>query len=175
MNAPEDRDATISRFREGPTLLEHAVIGLRDAELDARPSGGGWSIRQIVHHIADGDDIWKLGVKMAIGNEQPEFALGWYSSLAQVTWGDRWAYSRRSIGASLSLLRASRDHVLQLLEIVPEAWNRAVTLRTPQGEIEQVPVGFVIQMQGDHVFLHLERIQAILREVGAAQQTSNPV
>jgi uncharacterized damage-inducible protein DinB len=168
MNAPEDREHELSRYREGPSLLEQAVIGLRDTDLDARPAGGGWSVREIVHHIADGDDIWKMGIKMAIGNDQEEFALGWYSSMAQVTWGDRWAYNRRSIGASLSLLRASREHVLQLLACVPEAWNHSVVVRTPQGEIEQVPVGFVIQMQADHVMHHLERIRAILREGGAA-------
>ena len=168
MNAREDRDRELSRYREGPNLLEQAVIGLRDAELDATPSRGGWSIREIVHHIADGDDIWKMGIKMAIGNEQAEFALGWYSALPQVTWGDRWAYSRRSIGASLSLLRATREHIVQLLASVPEAWNRCITFRTPQGEIERVPVGFVVKMQGDHVLHHLEGIRAILREGGAA-------
>lgn len=42
LHAPEDRDDIISRY------------------LDAMPSGGGWTIRQIVHHIVDGDDIWKL-------------------------------------------------------------------------------------------------------------------
>jgi uncharacterized damage-inducible protein DinB len=173
MNAPDDRDREVSRFREGPDLLEQAVIGLRDAELDARPPAGGWSIREIVHHLADGDDIWKMCIKMAIGNEHAEFSLGWYSSLAQVTWGDRWAYSRRSIGTSLSLLRASREHVLQLLATVPEAWNRSVAVRTPQGEIEQVPVGFVVQMQADHVMHHLERIRAIVRE-RAAQPAQVP-
>jgi len=164
MKAPEDRDKALSRFREGPTLLEQTVVGLQDADLDAKPSAGGWSIRELVHHIADGDDIWKIGIKMAIGNDQAEFVLGWYWTLPHVTWGDRWAYSRRSIATSLSLLKASRDHVLQLMEHVPEAWNRAVTVRTSKGEIEQVPVGFVIQMQGDHIFHHLERIRAILRE-----------
>ena len=168
MNAPDDSDREVSRFREGPNLLEQAVIGLRDSQLDAKPAAGGWSVREIVHHIADGDDIWKMGIKMAIGNEQAEFDLGWYSSLAQVTWGDRWAYSQRSIRTSLALLRASRDHVLQLLAAVPEAWNRSVAVRTRQGEIEQVPVGFVVQMQADHVMHHLERIRAILREAGAA-------
>jgi uncharacterized damage-inducible protein DinB len=168
MNAPEDREVAISRYREGPILLEHTVMGLRDTELDARPSGGGWSIRQIVHHIADGDDIWKGCIKMAIGNEQAEFSLGWYASQTQDTWADRWAYSRRPIGTSLSLLKATREHVLQLLEGVPDAWDRSVTVRTKQGEIERVPVGFVIQMQADHVKHHVERIRAILRERGGA-------
>jgi DinB superfamily len=166
MKAPENRDAAISRYRQGPFLLEQALTGLRDADLDAIPSGGGWSIRQIVHHLADGDDIWKMGVKMAIGNNQAEFALGWYWSLPQVTWAESWAYSRRSIGESLSLLRVTRAHILQLLECVPEAWDRSVTIRTPQGEMERIPVGYVIQMQGDHVLHHLERIHTILQERG---------
>jgi uncharacterized damage-inducible protein DinB len=168
MNAPKDRDGAVSRYREGPILLEQAVMGLRDADLDAKPSGGGWSIRQIVHHIVDGDDIWKTCIKMAIGNEQAEFALGWYWSLAQDTWADRWAYSQRSIDVSLSLIKANRDHILQLLGRVPEAWNRSVSVRTRQGEIERVPVGFVIEMQADHLVHHIERIRAILREGGGA-------
>ncbi len=167
MNAPEDPDREIARFREGPDLLEQAVVGLQDSELDARPSSGGWSIREIVHHIADGDDIWKMSIKMAIGNEPAEFDLGWYASLPQVIWGERWAYSRRAIRASLSLLRASREHVVQLLASVPEAWNRTVVVRTPIGGIEHVPVGWVIQMQADHVMHHLERIHAILQKGGA--------
>jgi len=168
MNAPEDRDGAISRFREGPLLLADAVMDLRDADLDAKPSGGGWSIRQIVHHVVDGDDIWKTCIKMAIGNEQAEFAMAWYWSLTQDTWADRWAYSQRSIGPSLSLLKATREHILQLLGSVPESWNRAVVVRTSRGEIERVPVGYVVQMQADHVFHHLERIRAILQEGGGA-------
>jgi hypothetical protein len=168
MIAPEDQLGVIARYREGPALLEHAVMNLPDADLDAMPSGGGWPIRQIVHHVVDGDDIWKLGIKMAVGNEQVEFALGWYWGMSQQTWGDRWAYGRRSLGASLSLLKANRTHILQLLESVPDAWDRAVVVRKPDGEMEQVPVGFVIQMQADHVLHHIKRIRGILQERGGA-------
>ena len=164
LHAPEDRDGTISRYREGPTLLEGVASDLRDADLDAMPSGGGWTIRQIVHHVVDGDDIWKLCIKMAIGNEQSEFALGWYWAQPQELWGDRWAYNRRPVDASLSLFKATRNHILQLLENVPEAWSRSVALRTRDGELKRVPVGFVIQMQADHVVHHIDRIRAILRD-----------
>ncbi len=167
MNTAEDRDRTLSRFREGPTLLEQTVGGLRDSELDFKPPGGGWTIRQIIHHVVDGDDIWKMGIKMAIGNEQAEFSLTWYSCQTQETWADRWAYNQRSVGASLSLLKAIRGHVLQLLTSVPEAWDRTVVVRTQQEKIEQVTVGFVIQMQADHLFHHLDRIRAILKERGS--------
>ncbi len=164
MDAPEDQAVAISRYREGPSLFEAAVTGVKDDVLDSVPAGGGWTIRQIVHHVADGDDIWKLSIKMAIGSDDAEFALGWYREMSQQQWGDRWAYGSRSIDASLSLLRASREHILQLLESVPETWNRAVLFRKPDGQVERVPIGFVIQMQGDHLFHHLQRIRDLLKE-----------
>jgi uncharacterized damage-inducible protein DinB len=166
MDAPEDRTGTISRYREGPLVLEEVVKGLTDPDLDARPSRGGWTIRQIVHHVADGDDIWKACIKMAMGNEEGEFALGWYGALSQESWGDRWDYTKRSIDVSLFFFKAIRAHVLQLIESAPEVWNRSVVVRTSKGEVERVPVGFVVQMQADHVFHHIERIRAILRERG---------
>jgi hypothetical protein len=168
MDAPDDRQAAISRYREGPSLLERAVIGLRSDELDFAPPGGGWTIRQIVHHIVDGDDIWKLCIKMAIGNEQAEFDLGWYGALTQRTWADRWAYNRRSIDVSLSLFKAIREHILQLLESGPDTWSHAVVVRTKDGQVERVPIGYIIQMQADHVLHHVECIQRILKGRGAA-------
>lgn len=168
MKAPDDREAALSRYREGPKLLESVVTGVQCCDLDAVPQGGGWTIRQIIHHVVDGDDLWKLGIKMAMGNEQGEFTLGWYWSLSQMQWADRWAYSQRSVDVSLSLFKAMRAHIVELLECVPEAWTRSVGLRTPDGKIERVPIGFVIQMQADHVLHHVERIRCILRDRGAA-------
>lgn len=168
MDAPEDRAGTLSRFREGPSLLEAVVMGLKDDVLDSVPAGGGWTIRQIVHHVVDGDDIWKLGIKMAMGTELAEFPLGWYLEVSQRTWGERWAYGSRSLDVSVALLKAIRLHILQLLENVPEAWDRAVLLRNRNGQFERIPVGFVIQMQADHLFHHVQRIRDILKERGGA-------
>jgi hypothetical protein len=42
------------------------------------------------------------------------------------------------------------------------------SINSSHWENEQVPVGFVIQMQADHLLHHVERIRAILREGGGA-------
>lgn len=168
MNAPEDRTGTLSRYREGPQQLEEVLMNLMDADLDAKPAQGGWTIRQIVHHIVDGDDIWKMAIKMAMGTEEGEFALEWYWALPQQTWAESWAYAKRSLDVSLSLFRAERAHVVQLLESAPEVWKRTFLVRTPKGEVERIPVGFVVQMQADHVSHHIERIRAILAERGGS-------
>jgi len=164
MNSNEDQEQTLARFKEGPALLEQAVLGLRVNELDAKPSAGGWTLREIIHHIADGDDIWKMCIKMALGNDQAEFALGWYGAFPQVTWGERWAYGHRSIDISLALIKANREYLLQLLESIPDAWNRSVNVRLPKGDVERVSVGFIIQMQADHLLHHLARIRSIREE-----------
>ncbi len=93
MKSPSNKDAVIARYFDGPKLLERALAGLREADLDTVPSKGGWTIRQIVRHLVDGDDIWKMCIKQAFGNDQSEFSLDWYRVLPQDTWVDRWAYA----------------------------------------------------------------------------------
>ena len=67
MKPTGDPETVLTRYREGPALLERTLAGLTAAELDAPPRQGGWTIRQIVHHVADGDDLWKVGLKAALG------------------------------------------------------------------------------------------------------------
>lgn len=168
MKAPENKDEIIKLFRRGPEILEKALEGLSEAELDYTPSNGGWSIRQIVHHLADGDDLWKYYIKMALGSPDAEFSLQWYQALPQTEWADRWNYAKRPVEASLALLRASREHILQLLEYDPGAWTKSGKFIDKSGKIEELPVGFVIKMQADHIKHHVKRIKEIRREISGA-------
>jgi uncharacterized damage-inducible protein DinB len=166
MKPPANKDSVIARYMEGPALLRRTLADLDEADFDTAPTKGGWTIRQIVHHIVDGDDLWKTCIKQALGNEQAEFSLEWYWALTQDTWADRWAYTQRAVDVSLSLLQANRNHVFQLLEHVSAGWNRSVGFCEPNGEIVRVPVGFVIEMQADHVVHHVKQIETILNKSG---------
>ncbi len=166
MKTTANRDSVIARYMEGPALLGRTLANLDEADFDTAPTKGGWTIRQIVHHIVDGDDLWKTCIKQALGNEQTEFSLDWYRTLTQDTWADRWAYAQRPVDVSLALLKANRDHVMQLLEHVPDGWDKTVGFREPNGEIIRVQVGFVIEMQTDHVVHHVKQIETILNKSG---------
>jgi uncharacterized damage-inducible protein DinB len=168
MTPADSQTSIIARFADGPAQLEQALTGLQDADLDAPPVQGGWTIRQIVHHIVDGDDVWKLCIKAALGNEQGEFTLEWYGVVPQDTWAERWAYAGRPIDVSLALFKAIRAHVTQLLAHVPGAWSRSITLRKASGETTRLTVGAVVEMQTDHVQHHVHRILAIREERGGA-------
>lgn len=167
MGLEAEQRSLLSRYLQGPAMLERAVAGLRDADLDAPPSQGGWTIRQIVHHVVDGDDLWMTCIKAALGNEEGEFTLEWYWGLPQDTWADRWGYAHRPLDVSLALFKAIRAHIAQLLEHVPDGWSRSVSVRTPQGT-ERLSVRAVVEMQADHVDHHVKRIAAIRAERGDA-------
>ncbi len=167
MTPDADPRALISRYLRGPAELERSIADLGDAELDNPPRQGGWTIRQIVHHVVDGDDIWKIGIKAALGGVGGEFSLEWYQQLPQDTWADRWAYAHRPLDESLALFRAIRVHVAQLMERAPDAWDRTIRVRTPRGT-ERISVREMIAMQSDHVTHHVERIAAIRAEPGGA-------
>jgi hypothetical protein len=168
MEAPKNKNEIINLFKQGPSMLENTLSRLSENELDYAPSNGGWSIRQIIHHIADGDDLWKTGIKVALGSEHAKFSLKWYQTIPQIEWAKRWKYEKRSIATSLNLFKVNRDHILQLLEYVPDGWTKTFQYQEPDGKIELIPIGFVIEMQAKHVVHHINRILEIRKEISSA-------
>ena len=154
-------DEILSLYADGPVLLEQALSGLPPFALDLPAERGGWTIRQIIHHITDGDDIWKGFIKRAIGSQAGEFTLDWYWQIPQDEWASHWAYARRAVEPSLALLRAGRAHIVQLLEQVPEAWDKCLHITWPDGREAMVSVRWVVQMQARHVAGHVEDIRKI--------------
>jgi hypothetical protein len=50
---PENHAAWIREIEALPQNLRQAVTGLNDAQLETPYRPGGWTVRQLVHHIAD--------------------------------------------------------------------------------------------------------------------------
>ncbi len=165
MKTVENKNEILESFKQGPANLENVLAGLSPNQLDYLPLKGGWNIRQIVHHITDGDDLWKTCIKMALGNENAEFTLQWYAALPQTEWGKRWGYDKRPIDTSLALFKVNREHIVQLLECVSNWSTYKVQFRNLNGEEESITVGFIIQMQAQHVSHHIKRILEIRKEI----------
>jgi uncharacterized damage-inducible protein DinB len=54
MITPADRSAWIAELESLPANLRQAVDGLTDPQLDTPYRPAGWTLRQVVHHLADG-------------------------------------------------------------------------------------------------------------------------
>jgi uncharacterized damage-inducible protein DinB len=155
------REQILSQYAAGPELVLKAIRGLSEEQLDLKLSAGSWSIRQLVHHITDGDYLWKEFLLQAMGEPEKEFSLEWYWCLSQDEWVKRWSYAERNVTHSVELFRANRQHTLELLQQVTDLWNKWLLIPTRHGGHEKASVGEVVAMQARHVIGHVEDIQKI--------------
>jgi len=140
--------------------LEAAVTGLPDGALDLALAPGDWTIRQIVHHLADDGDAWSMCVKKAIA--APGAPIRFEGFPGNDAWGDALAYDRRDIAPAMDLIKAHRRYLMRLLEDLPEAWERAVTVLDPQGQaVQQFSAREMIVMLTEHMAEHAATIEAV--------------
>ena len=150
-------DEILDQYIAGLDDLDVALDGLAGQDLDvARPDK--WSIRQIVHHIVDGDDVWATCLKAAIGNPGCTFPMDWYH---YQEWAQVMDFGGRTIEPALALLRANRHFVAELVRHFPVAWEHSMRITRPEipDGYEQT-VGRIIFIQACHVPWHIEQIQA---------------
>jgi uncharacterized damage-inducible protein DinB len=68
---PEKRAASIRDIAELPDRLRAAVAGLSAQQLGASYREGGWTIRQVVHHLADSHMNAFIRFKLALTESAP--------------------------------------------------------------------------------------------------------
>ena len=68
---PEERPSHIDTLRHAPAHLRAAVAGLTDAQLDTTYRPGGWTLRQVVHHLTDAHVNWYIRPKLALTENHP--------------------------------------------------------------------------------------------------------
>ncbi len=125
-----------------------AIAGLTEADLDIACSPGSWTIRQTVHHVVDGNVVWSIGIKAAVGNQNGFFDRRWYWGLPQASWVECWRqYAHRALEPSLTLFQANRRHIVQLLQQIPDAWERSIHIQWPHQPEECISVREIVEMQ----------------------------
>src|SRR5687767_115834 len=97
---PEVRQASIEAIAALPRQLRDAVRGLSDAQLDTPYRPDGWTVRQVVHHVADSHMNGFVRFKLALTENRPTIKP--YDEKAFAELGDM----RLPIGVSLDLVTA---------------------------------------------------------------------
>ncbi len=68
---PEERTAHLLHIEEAPARLRLAVEGLNDAQLDTPYREGGWTVRQVVHHVVDSHINAYMRLRWALTEDGP--------------------------------------------------------------------------------------------------------
>lgn len=156
---------TLERYASCPDELEAVVSGLSEEDLGLSSAPGAWNIRQIVHHIADGDDLWSMALKAALARSGVHYSQDWYTTDNAIA--EPLDYAGRGIEPALALFRAHRAHIAQLMQHLPDAWERYILFRWPNAETEErITAGTMIRAQARHAEEHIEAIRRILRQHG---------
>ena len=104
------RAAYIQTLRQLPAHLRAAVAGLNDTQLDTPYREGGWTVRQVVHHLADSHANAYVRTKLALTEDWPTIKP--YDEAAWAKLPD----SRLPIDISLALIEALHGRWVALLE-----------------------------------------------------------
>lgn len=118
-STPEQRAAHIETLRELPERLRAAVAGLSDTQLDTPYREGGWTLRQVVHHVADSHMNAYVRFKLSLTEDWPTV-----KPYDEAAWA-RLPDSKLPVDVSLSLIAALHAHWVALLEsFSPEDFER---------------------------------------------------
>jgi hypothetical protein len=123
---PQKREACMRDIAELPVHLKKAVGGLGASQLDTPYRDGGWTVRQVVHHVADSHMNAFIRFKLALTEETPQIKP--YDEKA-------WATLPDVVGQDI-------EHSLMLLQGLHARWSALLASLTPQ--------------QLDRTFLHPE-------------------
>lgn len=67
----EERQQRMEELAATPVKLRQAVEGLTDAQLDTPYRPGGWTVRQVAHHVADASMNGFIRAKLTLSESQP--------------------------------------------------------------------------------------------------------
>lgn len=101
----------VSEIGQFPATLKNAVKGLNDAQLDAPYREGGWTVRQVVHHMADSHMNAFIRLKLALTEDHPTI-----KPYEENLWAEMSDSKNFPIESSLSLVESLHVRWVQMLK-----------------------------------------------------------
>jgi len=153
-----ERQQWLADIESTPARLRAAVGGLTDAQLDTPYRPGGWTVRQVVHHLADSHLNSYVRFRLALTENEPVI-----KPYDQKLWGD--LRDARTAPAELSLTLLDSLHqrwILLLRSLKPQDFSRA--LKHP--ELGRVTLEKYLAMYAWHGKHHVAHITGLRQRSG---------
>jgi hypothetical protein len=150
---PGTREDKIQKIQRLPDDLQRSVTGLTDAQLDTPYRPGGWTARQVVHHLADSHMNAYTRVRLLLTEDEPTIKP--YDQ-------DKWAAlpdaSSLPVDVSLALLGPLHVRLAAAFRNAsPEDWSRGA--RHP--DHGRLTLDQFLNEYAWHGHHHLEQIDAL--------------
>jgi len=121
----DEKQSLLDDISQTPAKLRAAVQELSDAQLDTPYRPGGWTVRQVVHHVPDSHLNSYIRFKLALTEDDPTI-----KPYAEDRWAELADTKATPIEVSLTLLDSLHDRWVRLMRsFTAEEWQR--TFRHP--------------------------------------------
>lgn len=155
--APADRHERIEGIAATPPLFRRAVAGLTDAQLDTPYRAGGWTVRQVAHHLPDSHMNAYMRFKWGLTEDTPAIKAYEEKDWAQTP------ETRAPIAFSLDLLTSLHERWIALLRgMRPSDFAR--TIKHP--EMGQISLDTLLALYAWHGRHHTAHVTSLRERMG---------
>lgn len=149
----------IAAIRGLPNDLRAAVFGLNDEQLNTPYRDGGWTVAQVVHHLADASMNAFLRTKCGVTEDDPTV-----KPFAESEWAKTADACSLPIEPSLLLLDGLHARWTTLLESMTEAdFHRLIQ---PEGALRPMPLYVLTALYAWHGRHHTAQIVSLRKRKG---------
>jgi uncharacterized damage-inducible protein DinB len=151
---PAEIRRAIETIASCPKAVRAAVAGLSDAQLDTPYRDGGWTVRQVVHHIADSHINAYIRTRLAVTEDHPRI-----KAYEENGWAKLEDARTAPVELSLRLIEALHERWVLFLRSLPDdAFTR--TLDHPDsGTMAMHRVVFLYEWHGRHHVAHITSLR----------------
>jgi uncharacterized damage-inducible protein DinB len=154
----DKRRGWIDEIAGAAGVFRRAVAGLTPDQLDTPYRPGGWTVRQVVHHMADSHAHVSMRFRLALTEREP--AITAYNNAA---WAELPDAKTAPVEVSLALLDALHQRwVLLLRSMAPADFAR--TFKRPDGSV--MTLDRALQMYAWHGKHHAAHITSLRERTG---------
>ncbi len=140
----------IERIAALPGELRGAVTGLSDEQLDTAYRPDGWTLRQVVHHIADSHLNSYVRFKLAATEDRPRVLL-----YDEALWAELEDGCRAPVELSLTLLESLHRRWVLFLRSLDEAGLGRTFVHPDYGELTLAQNVLIYAWHGRHHVAHI--------------------
>ncbi|MGA3177345.1 MAG: YfiT family bacillithiol transferase [Candidatus Acidiferrum sp.] len=151
---PALRQAAIDDIAATPAKVRAAVAGLSDAQLDTPYREGGWTVRQVVHHLVDSHMNAYIRLRFALTENQPTI-----KPYDENNWANLEDARSAPVEVSLRLLEPLHERWVRLLRSV-KTEQYARTLLHPDHGVKNLDwLLFLYTWHGKHHTAHITQLR----------------
>ena len=150
-NTADERNRRIEVIAELPAEVRAAVNGITEAQLETPYREGGWTVRQVVHHVPDSHMNAYIRFKLALTEEQPTI-----KPYEEAEWA-KLADSRLPIEPSLRILDGVHVRWVALMRSLKEEQWQRVFLHPELGAMTLEKTLALYEWHSNHHLAHIHQ------------------